>query len=285
MLNFNSKMKFKFTGLFILFLTFLCKKSDAQIFAGQRNGPDVFYYDYTPDTTLTIVTIYPGLYRGMCDIDLNMDGVYDYQIYLTSTSSPGAGFTNVFIISLNNNQVALSPVSPTYADTLSYGDNIDNSIQWSSSDTIKLGSVEHFTIPNTTYYYGTWGAVYEKYLGLKMFSGNDTLFGYFNIKFPWPVSIKDYGINTQLIHIPESQLMNNELIAYPVPFKENLNININTNEIQKLLLYDHTSRIILQQEFKNTISLNTLQLTRGIYYVEVRDKYGINNIRKVVKID
>jgi hypothetical protein len=74
------------------------------------------------------------------------------------------------------------------------------------------------------------------------------------------------------------------LTVYPNPFRSELNINIgdgiNANEV---LLYDLSSRIILKQSFFNFISINTIQLEKGIYFYEVRNKNVVIKKGKVVK--
>ncbi len=75
-----------------------------------------------------------------------------------------------------------------------------------------------------------------------------------------------------------------KIISYPNPIVNNLNITINNNELSEIILYDITSRIILNREFTNSILINTEQLSKGIYFYEIKNKYNLKNKKeKVVK--
>jgi type IX secretion system substrate protein len=69
----------------------------------------------------------------------------------------------------------------------------------------------------------------------------------------------------------------------PNPFSEKLNIKLNNFTTAEVVLYDITSRKILQQKFTNSVSLNTIELAKGIYLYEVRNKNGVIKKGKVVK--
>ncbi|MFI5219893.1 MAG: T9SS type A sorting domain-containing protein [Bacteroidia bacterium] len=69
---------------------------------------------------------------------------------------------------------------------------------------------------------------------------------------------------------------------YPNPFSSFLSIK-GTNQNGEIILYDITSRKLLQQKFTNSISLNTEQFAKGIYLYEVRNKNGVIKKGKVVK--
>ena len=73
------------------------------------------------------------------------------------------------------------------------------------------------------------------------------------------------------------------VLIFPNPFSDNINIHSLNYYPLEIILYDITSRKIMQQEFTNSISLNTEQLEKGIYLYEVRDKNGLCKQGKVVK--
>ncbi|HKR03397.1 MAG TPA: T9SS type A sorting domain-containing protein [Bacteroidia bacterium] len=73
------------------------------------------------------------------------------------------------------------------------------------------------------------------------------------------------------IHKP-AESTRQEVIIYPNPFADKLNISVAANELSELIVYDITSRRILNQRFRNTVSLNTSFLPDGIYIYEVRNK-------------
>ncbi|MEO5570223.1 MAG: T9SS type A sorting domain-containing protein [Bacteroidia bacterium] len=76
---------------------------------------------------------------------------------------------------------------------------------------------------------------------------------------------------------------NSAIIIYPNPITDKLSIRINNKELSEIILYDITSRKLLQQKFTNSVTLNTEQLAKGIYLYEVRNKNGVIKKGKVVK--
>ncbi len=75
----------------------------------------------------------------------------------------------------------------------------------------------------------------------------------------------------------------NNSLPFPNPFVDKLNITIMENESSEIILYDISSRKILQQKFTNTISLNTSQLANGLYIYEIRNNNGEVRKGKVIK--
>ncbi len=75
----------------------------------------------------------------------------------------------------------------------------------------------------------------------------------------------------------------NKLIAFPNPFAEVLTIKTSKNEKSELVLYDITSRKLLQQKFINTVTLNTSDLVKGIYFYEVKNENNVIGKGKLVK--
>jgi hypothetical protein len=70
---------------------------------------------------------------------------------------------------------------------------------------------------------------------------------------------------------------------FPIPFQNQLSITVRSNETAEVKLFDITSRKLFQQEFTSSVTLNTTQLSKGIYLFEVRDKNGVIKKGKVVK--
>ena len=75
----------------------------------------------------------------------------------------------------------------------------------------------------------------------------------------------------------------NSLMIFPNPFNDKLNIQMEKDIPIEITLYDITSRKLLQQQFINSISLNTEQLSKGLYLYEMRDRNGLCKKGKVVK--
>jgi hypothetical protein len=77
---------------------------------------------------------------------------------------------------------------------------------------------------------------------------------------------------------------NRVLILYPNPATDKLHIETKQNEQSEIILYDITSRNVLEATFTNSVTLNTSQLIKGIYIYEVRNKDdGVVKKGKVIK--
>lgn len=74
-----------------------------------------------------------------------------------------------------------------------------------------------------------------------------------------------------------------EIISFPNPFTDILNIKTGKNELSELLVYDITSRKLVHQNFTNSVTLNTTNFNPGIYLYEVKNENGITRKGKLVK--
>jgi hypothetical protein len=70
---------------------------------------------------------------------------------------------------------------------------------------------------------------------------------------------------------------------YPNPFQNILYFTNQSNELLELNLYDITARIIFQQSFTGSISLNTEHFGKGIYFYELKNKGGVIKKGKILK--
>ncbi len=69
---------------------------------------------------------------------------------------------------------------------------------------------------------------------------------------------------------------------FPNPIANKLNVQTNNYEQAEIILYDLSSRKLLQQTFTNTTTINTEQLAKGMYLYEVRNRNGIIKNGKVI---
>jgi len=73
------------------------------------------------------------------------------------------------------------------------------------------------------------------------------------------------------------------IIVYPNPVTDKFTINSNTNEPLEILLYDITARELMHQYFTYSVTINTEQLTKGIYLYKILNKNGGEKTGKFVK--
>jgi hypothetical protein len=78
-------------------------------------------------------------------------------------------------------------------------------------------------------------------------------------------------------------VLQNQIMIYPNPFRDELNVIVKQNINSEIIFYDIASRKILLQEFSNFVSLNMEQFEKGIYIYEVRNEDGSCKKGKIVK--
>ena len=99
------------------------------------------------------------------------------------------------------------------------------------------------------------------------------------------VNVHCYGCDsTTSIHSGMEVLYKGkEIVVSPTPFINTLTVQTNNYEQTEIILYDLSSRKLLQQTFTNTTTINTEQLAKGMYLYEVRNRNGIIKNGKVIK--
>ena len=70
---------------------------------------------------------------------------------------------------------------------------------------------------------------------------------------------------------------------FPNPFSDKLLVNVKSDEYAKVVLYDISARILVEQQFFKSVTLNTEKLASGVYICEVIDNTGSVLSEKVVK--
>ncbi len=88
--------------------------------------------------------------------------------------------------------------------------------------------------------------------------------------------------SSEMISVNEITDYNIVTTVFPSPFNNKLTIQSTTSEPCELILYDISSRKLMQQTFTNTTTLNTEALAKGMYMYEVRNKKGIVKNGKVI---
>jgi|GEM_PF-4303764 len=72
-------------------------------------------------------------------------------------------------------------------------------------------------------------------------------------------------------------------LVFPIPFNDKINIYFDNGEMHKIILYDITSKELLQYSFRNSITINTEELAKGIYIYEISNKDGVIKKGKIIK--
>ena len=228
----------------ILFLLILYSTENAfgQYTIAGMHGTQDYYFDIVPDTTITAPQNVGGIHTFTYELDVNNDAIKDF--ILNVTIDDGGNWYHYEICSitpLNNNQVAywgldscfssiICPPSYFYysiqmANALSAGDTINKNNIWISSSAYLAHSHWAAYLPDACGYScdGTTFPSTSKYLGLKVFIPNDTLYGWILVKSVAPnkITIQEYACNTHSISNVENYPIKSSIIIYPNP--SNLN--------------------------------------------------------------
>jgi hypothetical protein len=224
-----------------------------------------------------IIYCKPGFYReiigGHLLSPLVIGQKYTVSFYVSLSIQPpncafasnkmGAKFTTVPYDAYTN-QIPVNNVAPLHYDTI-----VTDTANWK----LITGSI----IADSAYTYIAIGNFFDN-------AHTDTLEVGNNFVLPvWAYYyIDDVSVTADLtgiaINNPDSQTD-----LFPNPFSDKLNISIKSNKPVEVLFYDITSRKIFNQSFTNSISLNTEQLSKGIYFYEVRNKNGPDSYRQIKK--
>lgn len=197
---------------------------------------------------------------------------YQFSMYLNLANESQYTTDNVSVF-LSDNLVAgigdyyPLPFTPQIANISGFVSDTLNWIQVSGSFTA-LGTEAYLIIGNYNSFVNT---------DTMLVNNNATYpIVYFNID---DVSLIQVPCNTGMSGTKPIGMFS----IYPNPLNNKLNIDLITNQLSEIILYDISSRKMLQQSFTNSISINTEQLAKGLYLYEIKNKQGIIKQGKVVK--
>ncbi len=161
---------------------------------------------YTDVTDLTIDDDHNANGFSLVGLDLNNDMTYDFILGSRDTSYLYQGTTPVDLKwSLaapysSGNAIAID--SSSYALALNNGNNIDNTLNWSTgTNSARMNIWINVASGANSYSYGNWNGVTDKYLGLRFQAGGSTYYGWVRLDVGGTTSadvftVKDYAYNS-----------------------------------------------------------------------------------------
>lgn len=86
-------------------------------------------------------------------------------------------------------------------------------------------------------------------------------------------------------HTPTMEIINatSDFTIFPNPFIDNVNIVSNGTEQLEIIIYDVSSRKLIQKTFTNAATLSTENLKKGIYYYTIKGDNGSIKRGKLIK--
>jgi hypothetical protein len=273
----------------------------------KQSFAQIIYTDINPDSMLHA---YQNHHDSLL-LDLNNDGQFDFKILETfnSSESTETWLTRTWkltAMAYGNNRLMRNAGS--YIDTLELNDTISQNQNWISQGVLGYYQIQwHFSSSAGSVYdywiedYGLWLDVTDKFIGLQLIAGNDTLYGWVRLDAKlsnqWDfVKVKDYAYDT----IPNELILAGATGGYPLQ-QENVfatQLKITPNPASSIIIIHnpmfHSSLVTIANASGKIVKQLTVadnsgnvvvtvdDLPVGIYLVTLND--GEKSISKKVVI-
>lgn len=145
----------------------------AYILAGQTTGSGIHYNDLEPNDTLLLSIIK--------SIDINHDGVDDFELFSYYLDQPGFGSGQTYIKPLNLNEISAPLSDSTCVDTLCISDTINKNLNWHHS-AYDLASYSYYSSSASSHGLWGWDMVPEdNFIGIKLIVDDKIFFGWIRL--------------------------------------------------------------------------------------------------------
>jgi hypothetical protein len=185
----------------ILMLLFSCDKENTQpvltyldyINAGKIEGLGINYSGMINDT---LFFDYPSSSTNRY-IDINDDGIDDFELRFTGSASPGHSNSKNSILTIGNSFLAISEFEDNIVDTIPFNDTIDDKLNW-VNDTCVIYNYYWDDSGNSSNT-GLWNDVRNKYIGTKIFVDDKILFGWIRVEitYGWNLTLIEYACTVE----------------------------------------------------------------------------------------
>ena len=222
-------------------------------------------------------------------VDANNDGINDFKLYTREGELAFNCFGEAsYITSVNgisqiaskSNLIAI-PYEFHYSDSLIKSDSL-----------LLYGNVEPWVIAlhiPPCAIYDSW-VNNDSYIGFRILNAPDTLYGWIDPFLSAADSLNIFEIvceslNPGTIYINDIHELRSQPSAtvYPNPFMTRLTVGSKFSGQLDFFLYDITGRQLIQQSFAGYISLNTENISKGIYTYEIKTRNSVLKHGKLIK--
>ncbi len=268
----------------------------AMLFSASANA-QIVYTDVNPDTTI-------NTNGGVYALDLNNDGITDFNITFNTTTIPQGTNRYIRITPLGANKVG-NDLSYPYPSALSINTLIDSSsFSWLSNANQSLISRIWFIPPprggsplwQTR---GNWNGASDKYVPLQLDVSSQKYYGWARLDAAtnaMSFTVKDYAYNS----IPNQSILAGEPIAtginensfaasinlFPNPANNHLSIALGSNNKKiEVAIADITGKIVYTTTIVETdkVEVNTNEFAEGIYIVQIQSGEFISTKKLIIK--
>ena len=176
---------------------FACNKEKIQpdleyldiIIAGTTEGLGIEYSGTINDT---LFFDYPSSNTTRF-IDINNDGINDFELRFSGSASPGHWNSNNSISTIVNSFLAIPELENNIVETIPLNDTIDDKLNW-VNDTCVLYN-HYWDSYGSSSNTGLWNDVKNKYIGTKILVDDKILFGWIRVEITnwWNLTLIDYA--------------------------------------------------------------------------------------------
>ena len=270
----------------------------AMLFSASANA-QIVYTDVNPDTTI-------NTNGGVYALDLNNDGITDFNITFNTTTIPQGTNRYIRITPLGANKVG-NDLSYPYPSALSINTLID------SSSSSWLGNANQSLISRIWFIpwprggsplwqnRGNWNGASDKYIPLQLDVSSQKYYGWARLDVATiaaSFTVKDYAYNS----IPNQSILagdtgtvptgifENSFAAsinlFPNPANNHLSITLGSdNKNVEVAIADITGKIVYTTSVyeTNMIGVNTSEFAEGIYLVQIQSGEFISTKKLIIK--
>ncbi len=267
----------------------------AMMFSASTNA-QIFYTDVNPDVTI-------NTNGGAYALDLNNDGITDFNITFTTTMFGSQTNKYITITPLGANKVGTDYI---YPNALPLNTLIDSSsFTWLSNANQSLISRIWFLPPRSQtwiwQYRGNWNGASNKYIPLQLDLSSQKFYGWARLDAATNAAsftVKDYAYNS----IPNQPILAGEtgsvttgisensfassINLFPNPAKNHLTIDLGSNNKKvEVTIADITGKVIYTIVAQDThmVEVNTNDFAEGIYVVQIQTAGFITTKKLVVE--
>jgi hypothetical protein len=147
--------------------------------AGQDTGAGVIYYGIVNDT---MATNYVEGSNDNYSLDINNDGIPDFTLNAYYSGNLGLGMQegSCSIEALGNNSICVVDKDRIDPDTMRFAGMINQDLYWNNG-TQYFGEFTNSIVPNSDTKSGIWWDISVKYVGLRVISSTDTIYGWIKV--------------------------------------------------------------------------------------------------------
>ena len=259
----------------LLFICEFCLSQNRFIVAGSHDPTD-YFHDMIPDTTLTLGKSY--------NMDVNNDAIIDLNVTSSKAAGMFAGDDGVYLTILNG-EVRKDKY---YVHIFNLNDTIGNDTAWHGNSIMKISYNTWQKCPPLCpgYNISVNDTLHDKYLGYRLFTQMDTLYGWVKISTNGATNLtmKEWAINKAITGINEVNDSASILVS-PNPANDKIHIMQTNNNAMEINLFDIVGKqVVPSVKSKNQkMEIDVSDMNNGVYFLNIRTELGTVTKKIIVR--